>query len=347
MSLLWPATLAAVLTLVLVPIARRYAHSRGLIDHPGPRRSHDRPVARGGGIAVVIGLLAAFGAIWLQRAPDESAVAGLGILAAFAAGVGIVGLLGAWDDHRPLPVRVRLPVQLAVAAGLVIALGGVASISIGAQALPGWVLWSLLAVPAVVWMMNLFNFMDGSDGLAALEAVVAGALLGWAFEWGGADLPAAVAFAVAGSAAGFLAWNRPPARIFLGDAGSLTLGFVLGALALVGSATATLPVAVAFIAVSPFVIDATATLVRRLVCGAGWYTPHREHAYQCLIRSGWTHAQVLAALAVLNACVVVPAFVLAVLRPESDGWIALTTGVILLALWAAAGSRAQAEREDG
>jgi Fuc2NAc and GlcNAc transferase len=229
----------------------------------------------------------------------------------------------------------------------VIAFGGVASISIGGRALPAGALWSLLAVPAVVWMMNLFNFMDGSDGLAALEAVVAGALLGWAFERGGADLPAAAAFAVVGGAAGFLFWNRPPARIFLGDAGSLTLGFVLGALALIGSVTGVVPVGVAFIAVSPFVIDATATLVRRLVQGAGWYTPHREHAYQRLIRTGWTHAQVLASLAVLNVCVVVPAFVFAVHRPEWDGWIALTTGVILLALWAAAGSRAQAENDDG
>ena len=342
-----PAVLAAVLTLALVPVARRYALARGLIDQPGPRRSHDRPVARGGGLAVAVGLLAAFGLIGLQGGPLGDSALSLRALWGLTAGVAIVALLGALDDHRPLPVRVRLPIQLLVAIGLVFVFGGVSSISIGGQALPAAALWTVLAVPAVVWMMNLFNFMDGSDGLAALEALVAGALLGWAFERGGAALPAAVAFAVVGAAAGFLAWNRPPARIFLGDAGSLTLGFALGALALIGSVTGIVSVCAAFIAVSPFVIDATATLVQRRVRGAGWYTPHREHAYQRRIRAGWSHAQVLIALAVLNVGIVVPAFVFAVRRPEWDGWIALTTGVILLALWAAAGSRAPAENEHG
>ncbi|NKI35527.1 glycosyl transferase [Wenzhouxiangella sp. XN79A] len=337
------AVIAAVLTLLLLPIVHRYVSRRGLIDRPGPRRSHDRPVARGGGVALALGLLAALMLIGAGGAAGSEHVV---IWVVLTVGIAVVALLGAWDDHRPLPVRVRLPVQLAVASVSVAAVGGVPSISLNGVEVAVPLLWSLLAVPAVVWMMNLFNFMDGSDGLAALEALAAGLLMAWAFDRAGAALPAATAAALAAASAAFLVWNRPPARIFLGDSGSLTLGFVLGALALIGSAAGHLSVWAAFIAVSPFVVDATATLVWRSVRGARWYTPHREHAYQCLIRSGWTHRRVLIALAGLNVLVVAPAFVVAVVRPDREGWVALTTGVFLLAVWFLARQRAQAERED-
>ena len=341
------AAVSGALTLLLVPAAHRYARARGLIDQPGPRRSHDRPVARGGGIAIAAGLLAAFAVLGGTALPSEAgAGGGSGMLLALVLGLVAVVLLGAWDDHRPLPVRLRLPVQLGVAAGLVGACGGVPEITLNGAAVPVPVLWTLLAVPALVWMMNLFNFMDGSDGLAALEAAFAGLLLAWAFDRAGAALPAACALALTAAATAFLVWNRPPARIFLGDSGSLTLGFLLGGLALIGSTTGIVSVWAAFIAVSPFVVDATATLAWRLARGAGWYTPHRDHAYQCLIRAGWTHARVLTALAALNVAVVVPAFVLAIRRPERDGWIALVTGVFLLVLWFVARGRAQAEKED-
>jgi Fuc2NAc and GlcNAc transferase len=349
------ALLAGGVTWLLVPGVRRYALANGLIDRPGPRRSHHRLVARGGGMAVALGILTAL--IWLAatvaRAVDPTPwIMNIGTAAPLTAVLGlltglvVVAGLGAWDDHRPLPVRIRLPMQLLVAVGLVVLFGGVPAISAGEHTLAVPWLWSLLAVPAVVWMMNLFNFMDGSDGLAALQAGTSAVLMAWAFDGAGAAVPAALAVVIASAAWAFLLWNRPPARIFLGDSGSLSLGFLLGGLALIGSATGQLSVWAAFLAVSVFVVDATATLAWRLVRGGEWYTPHREHAYQLLIRAGWSHGRVLGALGALNALVVAPAFVLAVLRPAWDVWIAVGAGVILLGIWTLIRFRASAEKRD-
>ncbi len=326
---------AFVLTVLLTPLARRYARRRGLIDRPGPRRSHDTPVERGGGIALAVGLFAAT----LLMPPVPGA-------AAFQIGLMVIAALGLADDHRPLRVAIRLPVQLAVAAAVVMAVGGVPHIGLAGHAVEAWWVWTPLAALAIVWMINLFNFMDGSDGLASTQAAFSGLLLSIGFLDAGETALAAVAGALAAASLGFLAWNRPPARIFLGDSGSLTLGYVLGVLALVGTVTGSVSVWAAAIAVSPFVIDATATLVARLVSGREWYTPHRDHAYQCLIRSGWSHARVLVALVVLDLAVVLPAFLLASKVPAMDLAIAACTGVMLLVIWWLARQRAKAENRD-
>lgn len=329
------ALVAGLATLVLVPLVRRYAKWQGLIDQPGPRRSHDRPVARGGGMALAVGLLAALPLLGrFDGAPT------------FAVALTAIALLGIADDHRPLRVRFRLPIQLAAAALVVIALGGVPSIGVGESTIAAFWLWTPLSVLAVVWMTNLFNFMDGSDGLASMQALVSGLLFAAGFHLAGLPVLGGVGLAVAAGAAAFLLWNRPPASIFLGDAGSLTLGFSLGFLALAGTVTGAVSVWTAFIAVSPFVIDATATLALRLGQGSGWYTPHRDHAYQCLIRAGWSHGRVLLALVLLEVCLVVPAFALAVARPKWDLAIATGTGVILLGTWRWARHRAPAEKPD-
>lgn len=332
----WIGALAAALvTLGLTPVMRVYAQRKGLIDHPGPRRSHHVPIARGGGLALAVGVIV--GTALLEEIPA---------LPAFLVGLGVIATLGLFDDHRPLPVRVRLPVQMLVAVGVVAALGGVETIRIGSLALgPPW-LWSSLAILAVVWMINLFNFMDGSDGLAVLQAAISGTLFTGGFLAAGAFGLAGLSAVIAAGSLGFLVWNRPPAAIFLGDSGSLSLGFVLGFVALAGTATGRMEVLAAAIAVSPFVIDATATLAARLVSGREWYTPHRDHAYQCLIRSGWSHARVLAALLAINLVIVLPSFALAIAYPGMDGVIAAITGVMLLALWRWSRGRAPAEDRD-
>ncbi|MBY6205727.1 hypothetical protein [Halomonas denitrificans] len=332
----WMSLVAAfVLTLVLTPLARAYARRRGLIDQPGPRRSHVAPVARGGGVALAVGVGAA--ALMIPPVPGG---------AAFPVGLLAIVALGFADDHRPLRVAIRLPVQLAVAAALVAAVGGVPVIEFAGQSIGPWLAWTPLAVLAIVWMINLFNFMDGSDGLASGQAAFSGLVLALGFLDAGETGLGALAGALAAASLAFLFWNRPPARIFLGDSGSLTLGYVLAFLALAGTVTGSVSVWAAAIAVSPFVIDATATLLARLVSGREWYTPHRDHAYQCLIRMGWSHARVLGALVVLDLAVVLPAFVLASKVPAWDAAIAACTGVMLLAIWSAARQRAKAENRD-
>lgn len=305
-------------------VVREYALRAGMVDHPGPRRSHDRLVPRGGGLAIVLAMLAALGEV----------PAGPGLWRdGFLFGSVLIAGLGWMEDHRPLPVAWRLAIQLLLAGFVVTWLGPVEAIGIAGRLVPLVWLWTPMAILALVWMMNLFNFMDGSDGLAASQAIFSGLLLAmifFHFEQPGLAWLAALG---ASASAGFLVWNWPRASIFLGDVGSLFLGWWLGFLALAGTLTGTVSVWLAFIVVSPFVVDATCTLVWRVAGRAQWYTAHRDHAYQRLIRSGWRHGRVLRALLALNVSMVLPAAALAAWQPWADVIIAVAVGGAQFGIW--------------
>jgi len=317
------AGLALIAALVLTPLMRWYSLRRGLIDQPGARRSHSSPVARGGGLAIGISLVMTAVAF----APNSA------VVAPFVGGAAIVSLLGWRDDHAPLGVGWRLGIQLLLAAGIIAWLGPVEAISIGGVTVQAAWLWTPTAVLAIVWLMNLFNFMDGSDGLASSQAVISFTLFAFAFGLAGETAGAWLAAVAAGASLGFLFWNRPPASIFLGDSGSLLLGWCAGAFALTGTLSDSFSVWVSFIIVSPFVIDATVTLCWRLARGERWYTPHTNHAYQYLIRLRWSHGKVLLAWIALNGLLVVPATVLALWKPQADLGVAAVMTVILAGAW--------------
>jgi len=320
----WQAAVAALaLGFVLTPLVRRYSLRRGLIDEPGPRRTHANHVARGGGLAIGIAIVSASG---FQTMVDRQTLP-------FLLGAVIVLLLGWCDDHRPLPVGWRLATQLSVAVGVLAWLGPVESILVaGVPVELVWV-WTPLAVIALVWLMNLFNFMDGSDGLASAQGVISCGLFSAAFAMHGEPVSAGLASIAAGATAGFLFWNWPRAGIFLGDSGSLLLGWCVGSLALFGTLSGSISIWLAFVIVSPFVVDATATLGWRLIRGKQWYTPHSEHAYQYLIRMGWSHQRVLLAWIALNAVLVVPATAVVLWNPQSDLGVAAGMAVILAGGW--------------
>lgn len=315
------AGLVALGVVLITPTVRRYALGRGLVDRPGPRRSHRRLVARGGGIGLVTVLLSAalLRTLWADPA---------GAAWPLWAGIAALGTLGWIDDHRPLPAGPRLAIQCLVAA---LAMGHAYPIP-SLLGLPALVMLPLTLI-ALVWLINLWNFMDGADGLASLQTVFSAALFAGWFQFAGHSDLAARALLVAAAAAGFLVWNRPPARIFLGDAGSLALGWAIGWLALAGHVAGALPVAVAALFVAPFVIDATWTLLWRVAVGRRWYTAHRDHAYQRRMRAGATHGRVLAGWLAVNLALVVPAAVAAWCVPEQSSWIALAVLVAMSALW--------------
>lgn len=321
---IWQSAGIALLgALVLTPLVRWYSRRRGLIDQPGQRRSHSAPVARGGGLAIGISMVLTS----LAMAPNSLFVA------PFMGGAAIVCLLGWRDDHAPLSVRWRLGIQLVVAAGVTLWLGPVKTIDIaGVGVSAGW-LWTPMAVVAIIWLMNLFNFMDGSDGLASSQAAISFSLFAFAFGQAGESAASWLAAVAAGASLGFLFWNRPTASVFLGDSGSLLLGWCAGGLALAGTLTGSFSVWVSFIIVSPFVIDATITLCWRLARGEQWYTPHRDHTYQYLIRLGWSHGKVLVAWIALNGLLVVPAMAVALWKPRADLGVAAVLTVILAGAW--------------
>lgn len=280
------------MTLLLVRGAIGYAKRRGMLDQPGQRRSHRLPTPRGGGIGIVVVMLLSLPYI-LAIAPGNwpaSVIWGLWMALV------LVAVAGWWDDHRSLPIWPRLGAQL---------LGvGLFSVGLLATGLPWWWLPVLLAAGA--WSVNLHNFMDGIDGLLAQQAVFAGvglALLGW-----GAGQPAlATAAAVlAASVLGFWWFNRPPARIFMGDVGSASIGlliFAFGAMLWRVDQRMLWP---ALILSSAFVIDASFTLLTRMLRGRRWYTAHREHLYQWLVRRGAAHSRVGGAYLGWNVLVAAP-----------------------------------------
>jgi UDP-N-acetylmuramyl pentapeptide phosphotransferase/UDP-N-acetylglucosamine-1-phosphate transferase len=202
------------------------------------------------------------------------------LLAALATVLFVVSYI---DDRRGLPISVRLPIHTLAAA---------AWLAFGPIALPLGV--AALAVFAIVWITNLFNFMDGADGLAGGMAVFAFSVYGAVAAASGVMPLALWSIAFAGASAGFLLLNFPPARVFLGDAGSVTLGFFAGVFGIWGWAIDAWPVWFPFLVSAPFFLDATFTLLRRMLRGGAFWRAHREHYYQRLIRSGWSHRRTAA-----------------------------------------------------
>jgi Fuc2NAc and GlcNAc transferase len=289
------AVLVIAASYVAVEWVRRLALRRGVLDVPVERSSHQVPTPRGGGIVIVVATLLApllASGLVTGRLPAP--------VAAWLAGGAAVAVAGWVDDLRSLPTRTRLVVQLLAAVGLLAATGCWSALDLPpAGPVPlGWA-GCALALLWIVGMTNAYNFMDGIDGIAAGQAVVAG--VGWAVIGRHAGDPgiAVIGAAIALSGAGFLLHNRPPARIFMGDVGSGFLGFTVAALPLVLAAGGAdtdrdrLPVVAAAL-VWPFLFDATFTFIRRLVRGENVFEGHRSHLYQRLVITGASHAQVSA-----------------------------------------------------
>jgi len=261
----------------LVGTAIAYARRRGMLDLPGQRRSHAVPTPRGGGIGIVLAtLLTVPGALLSLPAAWPPL-----LVAALVAALALVALIGWRDDHRPLGVLPRLGVQL-----LAVALFGSVLL---APAHAWW--WLPLLVLAGAWSINLHNFMDGIDGLLAQQAIFVGTGLGLLAASVAQPALATAAFCIAAATLGFWFYNRAPARIFMGDVGSGSLGLLIAVLVATCWRQAPGLLWPALILCSAFVTDASLTLLSRFLRGRRWYTAHREHLYQWLVRSGWTHAR--------------------------------------------------------
>lgn len=256
--------------------------------------AHTRFLPPEGGVAIVVVFLLVLGALFAQglvAAPVFYALIGAG------AGVAVTGFM---DDHGHIAARWRLAGHFCAAAWAVYWLQGLPVLDLFGLSVPlGWS-GSLLAVVYLVWMLNLYNFMDGIDGIASIEAVCAcvGAslLYAWDGQMGLMGLPMLLAAAVGG----FLLWNFPPARIFMGDAGSGFLGIILGAFSLQAAHIDSRWFWVWVILLGVFVVDATFTLLRRLTRGDKVYEAHRSHAYQYATRQYGRHLPVTLAVLSIN-----------------------------------------------
>ncbi len=291
-------------------LTRRFCEPRSrlyLLDHPNERSLHRVPTPRTGGVAVLVSAAIGFSLAVLADRWNQESAASLLISTGFwiIGDAAVLAAVSFYDDRRNLPISLRLGVQ--VVAALVLVVG--ADVALRSVWVPffghldlGWAAWPITVV-FLVWMTNLYNFMDGMDGFAGGMTLVGFGFLAY-FAWQVAHpFVFTLSLMVATAAAGFLLSNFPPARIFMGDVGSVPIGFLAGALTLLGQREGLFDVWVPVMVFSPFILDATATVLWRALRGERVWEAHRVHYYQRLVLSGWGHRRtVLAEYALMVCC---------------------------------------------
>jgi len=301
----WLVTFSAfaICWLVLSWLLRR---GRLPMDHPNERSLHVTPTPRIGGLGILAGVGVAAG--WLAGAELLQPV----LLAAFA-----LAAVSVLDDVRGLPVALRFLAHLVAAVACLLALG-----------LSGWAL--LAGTLAVVWMTNLYNFMDGSDGLAGGMAAIGFGGMALAAWLGDALGLAALCAAIAAAALAFLRFNFPPARVFMGDAGSIPLGFMAATLGIVGAMQHVWPWLFPLLMFSPFIVDASVTLIRRALRGEKVWRAHRSHYYQRVLLLGASHRQLALAAYALMLGAAALAIALLLFRLNTAWLLIMSAAVYLL-----------------
>ena len=266
-----------------------------ILDHPNKRSLHEVPTPRTGGVAIMgalyLGVLLFWTLSWTRLSPGES----MSVLDSTGGWIlmvtGVISVVSLVDDRWGLSIGVRLVVHL-LAGILLVSGSGLVLSSVKVPLLGsisfGWIAASITVV-FLVWMANLYNFMDGMDGFAGGMTVVGCGLLGYLAWQAHHPVLCVIAILQSSAAAGFLVHNLPPAKIFMGDVGSISTGFLVAALIVLGCRDGVFDIWVPFIIFSPFILDATVTLIGRVFRRERVWEAHRNHCYQRLVVGGWSH----------------------------------------------------------
>ncbi len=314
---------AAILSWLLASRVRLYALDR-LLDIPNERSSHSVPTPRGGGLAIAFTVL---GGVLLAAARGWIA---WDLALALSGGGTMIAAVGWIDDHRDLSALTRFAVQFFAAAWAMFWLGGLPALSIGFGEINLGIAGTVLGVIGIVWAINLYNFVDGIDGLAAGEAISTGVIGGLILLAMGHNGLAIVALLIAAASAGFLPLNWAPAKLFMGDVGSGMLGYLFAVLSIASENAGAIPLLIWVLLLGAFVFDATVTLCRRIANGERWYHAHHSHAYQRMVQAGRSHAMVSSMILLINLALAILA-VVAWLRPTFF-LISIAAGAILLSI---------------
>lgn len=326
-----------VATFLLTAYMRHYALKKNIIDRPNERSSHSIPTPRGGGVAVVASYLIGLAIlVFYNFLPMQTGLTLIG--AGFA-----VALLGFLDDHGHINSLVRLAIHFLIATGVVLSLGGFAEI-VAFNGLELGFFANIIAVLFLVWLLNLYNFMDGINGIASVEALTTTLSIAIIYLITAQQLHAQVLFLLAASVFGFLLWNFPKARIFMGDACSGFLGLILGILALIALKVDLSLFCAWLICLGVFIVDATFTLIRRVLNGHKMYDAHRSHTYQIASRRLKSHTLVTMSVVVLNVIWLFPIAYLVAIKnytyPELGVLVAYLPLVVLAVIFRAGNAHA-------
>ncbi len=328
MMLIFSVFVVAIFSFFLTWLLRRYALVKSIIDIPNARSSHSIPTPRGGGVAIVISFLASLPFLYFAGQLDLSVMYAL-----LCTGFGIA-LLGFLDDHGHIAAGWRLLGHLMASIWFLFWLGGLPAVVFFGYKIHLMWIGDVLAAVYLIWMLNLYNFMDGIDGIASIEAICVCLCGAFLYYYLGYSTAAILPILLAASIIGFLCWNFPPAKIFMGDAGSGFLGFILAGLSLQAAWIAPQLLWSWIILLGVFIVDATLTLLRRLIRREKVYEAHRSHAYQYAARHYYAHKPVTLVVGIINILWLFPwAFMVAILKV--DGAVAMLIAfapLILLAV---------------
>lgn len=333
MSILALQTSIFLAAALLTGLCKLLAQRVQLLDLPVERSNHSRPTPVGGGLAIVVLFLLVCSHYYF------SGLLALNLYLAILA-AGLVALTGLADDWLQLDIRWRVPVQVGAAIWAVIWLGEMPAINFLLFQIESQLILAGLAVVALLWLLNLYNFMDGIDGLAASELLFVTVMSLLLVINAQDTVIALLSVTLFTAGAGFLIWNWPPAKIFMGDVGSGFIGFSLGLLALISMQQGSLTVWTWLILLGVFVTDATTTLLRRIWRRDAWYEGHSTHAYQHAARKHQSHAKVTITVIGINALWLAPLAWLSVAEPQMGViWcIVALSPLLLLALKFGAGA---------
>jgi glycosyltransferase WbpL len=273
---------------------RRFSIKNKLFDIPNDRSSHDFPKPKGGGISIVFILLGTIATLSYFKMIDS------GISMSMLTGLSIVAVTGLVDDYKNLPISIRVISYVAASVLSLYLIGGVSYLSFSNTSFNLGHFGFFLGVLFVVWLTNLYNFMDGADGFAAIQTLCVALFCGSLLYLSDNISFAIILLCLVSSTTGFLYWNWAPAKIFMGDVGSCTIGFLFGLLSIYTEKTGIISISVWLILLAPFIGDATFTLFRRIINKEKWYKAHNSHAYQKLYQLGMTHRELAMGLLAIN-----------------------------------------------
>lgn len=315
--------LSAAFTWMVLYCAKRF----GWIAIPNERSSHTTPTPSSGGIAIAIAFFLSILAFYFSNVIETN------LALAFTVGGIFIAAIGWLDDRYDLHPAIRILIHIVAASAAIWFLGGgPTSLQTGAFTIPLGIWGSIFGVIGIVWASNFYNFMDGIDGLAASETVMIGGLFGILLFFTGSSSLAVIAWSLTASAGGFLLWNWQPAKIFMGDTGSVLIGFSFAVLALASEKTGGVPLLLWIMALGICVIDATTTTLYRLWRGERWFEAHRTFAYQRAVARGYRHSRVVIHMLGLNVFLLAMV-ALSLLEPRIMLLSFTATMIILVFIW--------------
>jgi len=275
-----------ILSFMIIALLIRNPSGKLAVDHPNDRSLHGKPTLKGAGVAIIVSIVAAVSFLLLSYSKMYV------FLGTFGCCVAAMGVLGWLDDHRNLEIRVRLLTQSIVSVAAIGILGSVSELSLSGYTLYLWLPVSLiLSIVFLIWMTNLYNFMDGADGFVSSQSILISLVAAYWFFIHGDTAVMLLCAAIGGATTGVVVFNWAPARVFLGDTGSLALGMTFGLLAVYGITRYDISFSAFLLLYGLLLYDATVTLARRVLMGERFWNAHSTHYYQRLIRAGISHSK--------------------------------------------------------